>query len=148
MRKVTLYLLLSIVFCTNSCTKEDASGATIEIKNETHYKIDIYYKSRMGQENEINIPSYSNYSKSKSGMGGIYTNLNDVGIIFGDADTVQLMFSNKKVLQYSLNSVNTRNILYIDNYLMEVNRDKNYISSNYTYTITEEDYNNATPIEE
>ncbi|RIJ50117.1 hypothetical protein D1614_05060 [Maribellus luteus] len=140
---VTLSLAILLFAC------EKISYYELAINNTTEHEIRIEAFFKQNELEVINIPANDIYTRSVSKEKN-----EDIPIIFSTSliDSVNIIFDSVKiiiqncdqsVLEYCPDVY--RNILRLyDEYEKEIKGKDSYY---YTYTITEEDYNNAVPIE-
>ncbi len=148
MKNGTLILLFFQLLFFYSCITRETEGIaeTIIINNSGHKVYYIAYGVHASNESgndgkvKIEIPDKEKHKETRGDMGG-------VDPFPFQSDSVQIKFGVKKVVTYyyELNPVNKRSPFSEQAYNIKDLGDYHY---EYTYTITEEDYNNATPITE
>ena len=154
MRGLLLFILLSTLFY--SCERSWYYEYVIE--NSTNHEVTIYAfdtdKGSTVNNETIEIPSKGRYSVLKgNGFDGDYQGVFNTEEI----DSVVICFDNSKLLiQSCTHSIGTS--CEFDRNIMNYNNESDFIKTKrgksqgheeyrFTYTITEEDYNNAVPIE-
>lgn len=149
MRFLTTGISLSLIFIifSNSCSRTIIDYNYYReyvFKNELDHsiRIDAIYIVSIEDTSKNQIFTYEIGPKKRL--------LQEIELTFGDkkdaiasADLISIVFGNQKKVSFKFNADSKYNILNLKNYTVDslsFNREK------YTYTFTEEDYRNATPL--
>ena len=149
MRFLTTGISLSFIFIifSNSCSRTIIDYNYYReyvFKNELDHsiRIDAIYIVSIEDTSKNQIFTYEIGPKKRL--------LQEIELTFGDkkdaiasADLISIVFGNQKKVSFKFNADSKYNILNLKNYTVDslsFNREK------YTYTFTEEDYRNATPL--
>lgn len=143
MKTIVLILTILIILFSTSCNKIDYSYSwTQNIQNLSNHDCKLtLYTNHTFKDSLI-------LSKSKSIL--ILEDEDDGALAFLPfysakenlySDSIVIRFDDNKVLRYSRNSLDTRNIFRKENYTENI-ENKN---ATYTYYITSQDYQNAVP---
>jgi len=147
MKNIIVFLFVT---CGFSCVQR---YDTYVIKNQTKHKIEInaFWTAGKTANNkpvfiEAILINPLEYYEVKKGIG---ERIEDGGVFENrTTDSINMIFDSKRIVKYSCLSGNLctdqRNILNYDEYY---DRDCKRVECTYTYTINEEDYENAIPIE-
>ena len=145
--KRSFILLLIIILIINSCIKEKAVTTSFIVKNLSDYHVDLLI---FGFEDNLkakvdtifNIPTDSQIKVCYGGTLGTSVYNFPFGI---DVDSAFIVFENLRRTIYRRENISNRNILNIQSYTGGKIDDDYY---EYIYSIINEDFNNAIPIEE
>ncbi len=132
-----------------SCIVEDDTLTIYNVKNETVYDISMVIHNFVYHESLPPIPD-SIIQISANDVFSINYGGSHYPFPLGEStDSVIIIFDGSRKLIHRRNELDTyRNILNRDSYVERVNEDNHVTYYHYTYTLTEEDYNNAVPIED
>jgi len=145
--KKLIILTVYISFLFLSCNKsEPESDTEFIIKNLSSHKVeltvfDAYLPDKFNTEDItvlLNINSEKSYIYSLDGEHMF------IDFTFGrTADSAYIIFNNSRKIKYKRNDLNPRNIIDINSWKGLIVSDTYFI---YTYSITDEDYENAIEI--
>ena len=144
-----IVLLLFLI----SCNVETSTITEYRVKNNTTHDLtfSLYhtdYKDSAPTVIELvtQIPADGEVSQTYGDATGSQLYRYPLG---ESTDSVIIIFDDSRKLVYRRSELNVhRNILHMENYAERVSEDDNLTTYTYTYTLTEEDYKNAYPIEE
>jgi hypothetical protein len=141
MKNICVIIICLVLF---SCDVEEETYTNYIIENKSGHAVGLFVQNyeyakdsifSINSEDKIVFSYTINYGKADP-------------FFYSDPDTVILIFDNEYVLSYTVGDTSSRNLLFNDNYdevCTDLNGDTRY---DLTYTITEEDYNNAVLNEE
>lgn len=142
MNKLLGVLVLTLLL--NACTKETEVTIDTVIVNMSGYKVtytaygvhasDVLYENPV----VISIDNGEQATERRSGMGG-------ANVFPNSSDSVHIVFDNMKIVKYNqeIDPEDTRSPYSGEGYTFKKIGENH---SQYTYTITEENYNNASAI--
>jgi len=142
MKKLSSLILL-MQFCLVSCIIEDSSSVNFYIKNQSSQavKISVPDCSLDGgstrNDTVLSLPANSTYSYYSDDMGGVNT------LPFGGVDTAWIIFNNTDSVLHVFHNNSSKNILRTESYAENITTKKHNTHYEYTYIITETDYQNA-----
>lgn len=138
MKKLSILVVLT-PFLLVSCIKDYAVKTEFIIKNESNHLVKMEVKNFTNNSEDICDTVFILNSGSQ------WKNIYDGKLVYSSplgykADTVVLIFDQTDTILYTLLNKSNRNILHIDNFKEEEIEKHSY---QYTYKITETDYQNA-----
>jgi len=145
MKNLLIYFFIAMLL---GCTpKEDVGGSSFVYFNQTGAQVTVnVYNITLPSINGTWNEAYEIAAGEKFHIDYVFKGFSCTDKPFGGtADSVKIIFGNQKEKVYRKNNLNSRNPLLIGNYQLS-SKSEDYCE--YLYTITEEDYNNAAPIEE
>ena len=136
-------LIILLLFCLVSCIIEDSTDVTFTINNQSEQAVKISIKNAsldggsVRKDTVLSILVHASFTYNYSDIGGANT------LPFGGVDTVWVIFNTADSVLYVYKDNSSRNILKTESYEKNVTTKKHITSYTYTYTLTEEDYQNA-----
>ncbi len=143
---VPLIFLFSCIVETSTNTMYTIKNETVHDVNLTLYKLHYINSLLQVSESTVGIAANDEFREIYGGDTGSQLFLYPFG---ESTDSVIIIFDSSRKLIHRRNELDSyRSILNRNSYIERVNEDNNITYYHYTYTLTEEDYNNAVPIEE
>jgi hypothetical protein len=142
--KIVLLMIISLLL--SSCGMEPESLTEFIVKNSSSHNVEFTIFNgelphKVGAQTItilLNEDSEESYIYTMDGENRFYDNY-----VLGGPDSVYITFDNNRLITYKPNEPDPRNFIDISSWEGEKMSDTHYI---YTYSITNEDYENATEI--
>jgi len=142
MKKITIFIIIGLIIC--SCEPEPQDPNThFQIKNNSSYNVEVtIYNARVPDKSldDLTIFLSSNYAMTYS-----YVCSSNEYPLLDEADSAIIVFNDERQIIYRKNDDQLRNILDISSWNEEISAV--YYKYLYTYSIENEDYENAVNIE-
>jgi len=148
-----LFITMMVVFMTTSCHKEEIDVLFFIYENATSHQLKIETYGEQGLVDVVNIAPFSKYSIDPyifpSGEPLEYPFIFRTSTLYA-----QIVFDNKKIIVYQRDKYSCETQpspwCYFSNTFYKLTASnlvrRKELHSEYTYTFTEEDYRNATPL--
>lgn len=142
MKKLSILIIL-MPFCLVSCIIEDSSSVDFNIKNQSSQAVKISVPNcsldggNVRNDTVLSLPAITTFSYHDEDMGGVNT------LPFGGVDTAWIIFNNTDSVLHVFHNNSSKNILRTESYAENITTKKHNTHYEYTYIITETDYQNA-----
>jgi len=142
MKKLSILIIL-MPFCLVSCIIEDSSSVDFNIKNQSSQAVKISVPNcsldggNVRNDTVLSLPTNTNFSYFAESLGGVNT------LPFGRVDTAWIIFNNTDSVLHVFHNNSSKNILRTESYAENITTKKHNTHYEYTYIITETDYQNA-----